>query len=68
MPSASAVGGGHKEAATAGLGADVAGIEAEASADAAQGSWWKCASDPTATLRGVVVSKCAAYEADRHRL
>eukprot|EP00965_Chrysotila_dentata_P021800 722051-Pleurochrysis_carterae.AAC.2 len=30
-------------------------------------SWWKCASDPTATLRGVVVSKSAAYEADCHR-
>eukprot|EP00965_Chrysotila_dentata_P231116 6198161-Pleurochrysis_carterae.AAC.9 len=28
---------------------------------------WKCASDPTATLRGVAVSRYAAYEADCHR-
>eukprot|EP00965_Chrysotila_dentata_P180757 5966591-Pleurochrysis_carterae.AAC.1 len=30
-------------------------------------SWLKCASEPTATLRGVVVSKCAAYKADCQR-
>eukprot|EP00965_Chrysotila_dentata_P259196 6213476-Pleurochrysis_carterae.AAC.2 len=62
----SAAGGGHEEAAAAGVGADADGFETEASADAAQAGWWKCASDPTATLRGVVVSKCAAFEADCH--
>eukprot|EP00965_Chrysotila_dentata_P243434 6205412-Pleurochrysis_carterae.AAC.1 len=33
---ASTAGGGHEEAATAGVGADIDGVEAEASADAAQ--------------------------------
>eukprot|EP00965_Chrysotila_dentata_P081106 2677114-Pleurochrysis_carterae.AAC.1 len=42
------------------------GVEAESSADAARASCLKCASEPTATLRGVV-SKCAAHEADCHR-
>eukprot|EP00965_Chrysotila_dentata_P019129 637680-Pleurochrysis_carterae.AAC.2 len=55
VPLASAVGGGHEETATAGAGARSAVVEAEESADAAHASWLKCASDPTATLRGVVV-------------
>eukprot|EP00965_Chrysotila_dentata_P064674 2144542-Pleurochrysis_carterae.AAC.2 len=60
---ASAVGGGHEETAAVGVGADVAGDEAEASADAAHVSWWKCASDLIATSRGAVMSKCVAYDA-----
>eukprot|EP00965_Chrysotila_dentata_P210082 6185675-Pleurochrysis_carterae.AAC.1 len=34
---------------------------------AAPASSLKCASEPTATFRGVVVSKCAAYEAECQR-
>eukprot|EP00965_Chrysotila_dentata_P123053 4067507-Pleurochrysis_carterae.AAC.1 len=65
----SAFGGGHEEADTAtSAAADVVGVEAESSADAARSSWLQSASKPTATLRGVLeVSKCAAYEADCHR-
>eukprot|EP00965_Chrysotila_dentata_P088917 2935290-Pleurochrysis_carterae.AAC.3 len=49
---ASALSDGHKEAiAAAAAAADVAGVEAEFSADAARASWLKCASDPTTTLR-----------------
>eukprot|EP00965_Chrysotila_dentata_P130566 4316759-Pleurochrysis_carterae.AAC.2 len=66
--SVSAFGGGHEEADTAnGAAADVVGVEAESSADAARASWLNCASEPTETLRGAVESKCAAYEADCHR-
>eukprot|EP00965_Chrysotila_dentata_P170202 5617918-Pleurochrysis_carterae.AAC.2 len=61
---ASALGGGQKEAsAVAGVHADVVAAKDSASADAAPESWLKCASDATATFRGVV-SKCAAYEAE----
>eukprot|EP00965_Chrysotila_dentata_P018130 602771-Pleurochrysis_carterae.AAC.2 len=66
--SVSALGCGHEEADTAsGAATGVVGVEAESSADAARASWLKSATEPTTTLRGVVVSKCAAYEADCHR-
>eukprot|EP00965_Chrysotila_dentata_P263267 6214798-Pleurochrysis_carterae.AAC.6 len=54
----SAFGGGHEEADTAtGAAADIVGVEVESSPDAARASWLKCASEPKATLRGVVVWK-----------
>eukprot|EP00965_Chrysotila_dentata_P158026 5221092-Pleurochrysis_carterae.AAC.1 len=66
--SVSAFGGGHEEADTeTGAAADVVGVKAKSSADAARASWLICASELTVTLRGVVVSKCAPYEADCHR-
>eukprot|EP00965_Chrysotila_dentata_P188600 6172840-Pleurochrysis_carterae.AAC.4 len=52
---ASELGGKHEEAVTAtGAAVDIVGVEAESSADAAQASWLKCASEPMAILRGVV--------------
>eukprot|EP00965_Chrysotila_dentata_P163459 5397831-Pleurochrysis_carterae.AAC.1 len=65
---ASAPGGGQEETGTvAGVDADAVAAEDAASADAAQKSWLKCASDQRATFRGVVVSKCAVYEAECRR-